>query len=315
MKRMLTMILMCALLVCCTHKDLCYDHPHVSNISVAFNWVEEPEKFPGSMSVYFFNDVVKERVPLRFEFTDPSGGKIRLNKGTYRAISVNSDTRSNYVVDGNDYDTFCVSTKDASSLSGLSMFGLTHNDLPRAKGSEDERMSVAPESFWYSSLTDFEVEYRTDRGMQLEIKPQIVTHNIEITNVANLKWVYGVSATMSGLSGGFYPGRGELSEEAVTISFEARMDKEKNTISGSFTSFGHCPGETVPHYLKIYAVLADNTWWDFTYNVTDLIHNSPDPYNISIQLDQLPIPKPVANGGGFKPTVGGWNSVEIELQM
>lgn len=314
MKRILIIIILLASFAACTHKELCYDHPHISNVNVAFKWAVEPEKVPESMSVYFFKEG-REDDPLRFEFTDSTGGRIRLTPGVYHALCHNSDTRSNQAHDTEDYHSYCVSTKDVSSVSGLATYGVTPQSLPRAKSAEDERVVVPPESFWYSNLRDIVVEDKADHEIQLEIQPQLVTYNITVNDAENLKWVYGVSATLSGLAGGFHPGRGELSEERVTVSFEASMNKEDGSVTGTFTSFGHCPDKSNPHYLKIYAVLADNSWWDFTYDVTDIIHNSPDPYNLHIELDGLPIPKPVANGGGFKPTVGEWNSVEIELKM
>ena len=314
MKRLILYILAFAALVSCTHKELCYDHPHVANVNVTFNWTEEPVKVPESMSVYFFRDESADE-PLRFEFTEQEGGRIRLTPGIYHALCVNSDERTHQLLYTDEYDSFYVTTKDASSITGLTTFGVTPQNLPRAKSAEDERIVAEPKNVWYSNARDIVVGDGTDHSMSLDIRPQLATYDIEVKNVANLKWVYGVSATMSGLVGGIHLGTGALSEERVTIPFEAQWDKETNTISGSFTTFGHCPTNDNKHYLKIYAVLADGSCWDFTYDVTDIVHNAPDENRITIELDGLPIPKPVANGGGFKPTVDGWNSVEIELKM
>ena len=298
----------------CTHKELCYNHPHITNVNVDFNWTEEPEKVPESMSVYFFKEG-SESEPLRFEFTEPTGGRIRLTPGVYHAVSVNSDERNHAVKDTYDYDSFCVTTKDASSVAGLSKFGVAPKDLPRAKSAEQERMAVEPNNVWYANARDISVPDGEDHYVTLDIKSQLVTYNIYVKNAANLKWVYGISASMSGLAGGIHLGSGQLSDERVTIPFVARWNRDDSTVTGSFTSFGHCPTDTNKHYLKIYAVLADDSYWDFTYDVTDQVHNAPAGNLITIELDGLPIPKPVANGGGFKPTVGDWNSVEIELTM
>lgn len=314
MRRLTVYILPIVALVSCTHKELCYDHPHVTNVNVEFNWTEEPEKVPESMSVYFYRDGSADE-PLRFEFTEQSGGRIRLTPGTYHAVCVNSDERSHQVLDINEYDSFYVTTKEAASITGLATFGVTPQNLPRAKAAEEERIVAEPKNVWYSNARDIEVGDGTEHSLSLDIKPQLATYKIEINNASNLKWVYGVSATMSGLVGGLHLGTGQLSEEKVTIPFDAQWNKEDNTVTGSFTTFGHCPTKENKHYLKVYAVLADGSYWDFTYDVTDIVHNAPDEETITIELDGLPIPKPVANGGGFKPTVGEWNSVEIELKM
>ena len=304
-----------ALLVCsCTHKELCYTHPHISNVQVDFNWSEEPSTYPKSMSVYFFKEG-SDAEPLRFEFTEPTGGRIRLTPGVYHAVSVNSDERNHTHQDIYEYDSFCVTTKDASTVAGLSKFGVTPKDLPKAKSAVQERMVLEPNNVWYANARDIFVPDGEDHTMTLDFKSHLVTYNILVRNAANLKWVYGISASMSGLAGGIHIGSGELSDERVTIPFEARWNRDDSTVSGSFTSFGHCPGDKNKHYLQIYAVLADDSYWDFTYDVTDQVHNAPAGNVITIELDGLPIPKPVANGGGFKPTVGDWNSVEIELTM
>lgn len=49
--------------------------------------------------------------------------------------------------------------------------------------------------------------------------------------------------------------------------------------------------------------------------MTDQIHNAPDPRNVHIVLDGLPLPKPIVNGGGFKPTVKEWQTVDVDIKM
>lgn len=43
--------------------------------------------------------------------------------------------------------------------------------------------------------------------------------------------------------------------------------------------------------------------------------NAPDPRNVHIVLDGLTLPKPLANGSGFRPTVDDWQEVEVPLRM
>ena len=49
--------------------------------------------------------------------------------------------------------------------------------------------------------------------------------------------------------------------------------------------------------------------------MTGQIHSAPDPRNVHIVLDGLPLPKPITNGGGFQPEVEPWKPVEIDLKM
>ena len=36
---------------------------------------------------------------------------------------------------------------------------------------------------------------------------------------------------------------------------------------------------------------------------------------IAIDIDELPIPKPIVNGSGFQPTIDGWQGIEINVEM
>ena len=74
------------------------------------------------------------------------------------------------------------------------------------------------------------------------------------------------------------------------------------------------------HLLTIYAILADGSKWYYTNDVTDQMHDSSsstptDDNHIYIELDDLPVPKPIVNGSGFQPTIDGWQGVEIEVGM
>ena len=93
-----------------------------------------------------------------------------------------------------------------------------------------------------------------------------------------------------------------------------------------FHIFGHCPrhaeGIHNKHMLTIYAVLADNSKWYYTMDVTETIHNAKaeeeeeKTERITIYIDEgLPIPKPIVNGSGFQPTIDGWQGEEIEVGM
>ena len=42
------------LLAACEHKELCYHHPHVTTIRVAFDWREAPKADPEGMCVFFY---------------------------------------------------------------------------------------------------------------------------------------------------------------------------------------------------------------------------------------------------------------------
>ena len=87
------------------------------------------------------------------------------------------------------------------------------------------------------------------------------------------------------------------------------------SITGQLLAFGHCPSVRNRHRLTVYAVLADQSRWYYTYDVTDQIHSAPNQRDVHIVFDGLPLPKPIVNGGGFQPTVEEWQEVPIDIEM
>ena len=136
---------------------------------------------------------------------------------------------------------------------------------------------------------------------------------VEIRHVENLANVQGLSASLSGMAGGYLVGAGRPADERVTIPFSLAKS-DATTLTGSVQTFGHCPSEPTAHALIVYAVLADGRKWYYTYDVTDQIHSAPDPLNIRILLDGLPLPE-AAGSGGFRPTVEGWQNEYIDIAM
>ena len=71
----------------------------------------------------------------------------------------------------------------------------------------------------------------------------------------------------------------------------------------------------IPHKLVIYAVLKDGSQVYYTYDVTEQMHRAPDPLNIHLHLEGLPLPTPVGGDGGMTPDIDGWNDVKIDIEM
>ena len=81
-----------AVLTSCEHKELCCDHTSSVAVNVIFDWQNAPDATPRSMSCYLFpTDGGKV---LRYEFTNRTGGVIRVPAGRYDALCLNSDTET-----------------------------------------------------------------------------------------------------------------------------------------------------------------------------------------------------------------------------
>ena len=294
----------------CTHKDLCYDHTHTSELRVVFDWNAAPDAAPQTMSLYLFPKTGGD--VLRYEFTDRQGGTITVPAGLYDAICLNSDTEQILFRNMNSWDGFEAYTRETNLLSTL---GVRSDEPPRAEGTEEERIAIAPDRLWSDSAEGIEV--------LLEVPNQVITlypscavrnYTIEIRNADNLKYVTGLSASLSGMSGGLLLGNRGLLPEPVTIPFGATAQDQMD-VTGGLLAFGPAATPDGIHKLVIYAVLENGEKWYYTYDVTNQVRTAPDPYNVHVLLEGLPLPKPIVNGGGFHPGIDGWKEVFVEIEM
>lgn len=311
MIRILYILFASILLASCDHKELCYDHSHIMEVDVTFDWYETPEASPKSMSLYLFPEDGGR--PSRYEFADRYGGRLRIRNGNYRAICFNSDTRNVKILDEASYDSFCISSKSLDDVGGLSALGILSRNQEGSPTPEEE-VVVSPDIIWSAAYENVVVN-DSNREIRLSPKLSVISGTLEIRNASNLRWINSVSGSLSGMSAGYMPQAGIASESHATYVFGCRYDVDQSAIFGEFTSFGHCPSVDNTHILSIFVTLADDSSWVYSADVSQQIHESDDPYNLKIVLDDLPIPKPVVNGGGFMPEVDEWGKVEIKIDM
>lgn len=285
MKKLFIYLFAALAVASCEHKDLCYDHSHTIDVEVVFDWRNASEAAPESMSLYLFPTNGGEA--LRYEFTDCGGGTIRVPVGNYGALCLNSDTENVTYRNTDQKTTFEVSTRTTDLLSGLSALGVRSDGVPRADGTETERVALPPDELWSDCTEGIELK-QTAAAQTIVLYPElsVCRYTVEIRNAENLKYVSGISGSLSSLAGGLLPGVGydAISEECVTIPFDAAVSADKTLVTGSLLAFGHCAATQNAHQLTIYAVLADESKWYYTYDVTDQIHSAPDQRNVCISF-------------------------------
>ena len=300
----------------CKHKELCYDHAHKSNVRVIFDWKCSPTAQPKSVSLYLFP--VNGGEALRYEFTERTGGIIRVPVGYYDALCINSDTENISCRNTDKREKYEATTRATTLLLSLSPLGVRSEGAPRSNS--EERIALPPDNIWTDNAVGITIsDTQKDVANVITLCPKwsVCSYTVEIRNAANLKYVKGMSASLSTLAGGMMPGIGAdaLTEECVTVPFELTMNKDSATVKGGLLTFGHCPIVQRKHTLTVYAILSDNKKWYYTFDVTAQIHSAADKRNVHIILNELPLPKPITNGGGFKPVVNEWQTVEIDITM
>lgn len=306
-------------LVSCEYKDLCYDHNHWAHLRVAFNWVHDPAAQPKGMTVLFYNGDYETAMPTRYDLPGRDGGLVRLVPAVYRALAYNYDTETILYRNMDDVATLEAYTRQSSIEEGTQ---LSRSGMPRAVSTEEEPIILEPDTLWAAVSRPIELRMTGDTTVvTLEPTRRYVEMEVTIHNVPNLEYAGQFGGALSGLAPGVMMASGQLVDGRASQAFTCQV-VDGNTLYMKFRIFGHCPrrdqGEVYPHLLTVYAILADGSKWYYTIDVTDQIHDenqNPDDYHIYIDLDGLPVPKPIVNGSGFKPTIDGWQGEEIEVKM
>lgn len=326
MKKVLYYILPLTLVACKAElRDLCYDHSHISNLQVGFDWQEVPEMNPKGMTVLFYDTKQDYQEPERYDFAGTEGGTARLLTGSYRALAYNYDTETILYRGSESLSTLEAYTRNSSVEEGTQLAPFTRGQsMPRAVGSENEPVILEPDELCGAVSDGFALNI--DETAQVLIKPEFRTKEvvITITNVPNLQYTSQFGGALSGLAPSVNMATGHLGEGSATESF-ACYAVDATTLQMKFRIFGHCPdyeeGVLNSHLLTIYAILADGSKWYYTADVSKQMHKeqpTPGPEGedeIDVDIDGLPIPKPIVNGGGFQPTIDGWQGVEIDVGM
>lgn len=311
------------LLASCDHKELCYDHSHVTTLDVKFDWAEVTDASPASMSLYLFPRVGGET--LRFDFSGNEGGSIRVAPGEYDAICLNSDTYNILLAETHSFSSFEIYTKEGEMLESLSSkFGFRSESIPRAESAKDEPVATQPEQLWVGVMRGITVEgnastsaTRRSSSLSLPMVSLVETYHFTITNIRNINHLEGLGASLSGMAGGALPASASLSDRVVTVPFDVDYRKDTATAEAQIKVFGHCRDGQGNHRLVIYAVMDDGNKYYYDIDVNNHIHNPETPDGqFDIVIDGLELPTPVDEGsGGLSPSVDDWETVDIDINM
>lgn len=331
---MLPVAFLLPLLCSCEHKELCYQHPHVKTIRVAFDWQDAPDAHPKGMCVFFYP--TNGEGGQRFDFKGTTGGEVELRAGTYRVMCYNNDTEAVLFHDTDNFDAHGGYTREGNVLEPI--YG---NGANYAPSTGDERVVITPDRMWGCTAMDVEV---TDAGISYVCVPmtekdgwdgrptvdeQVITlypheltctYTYEVRNVKNLKHASQLCATLSGMAPSMRFGDESLGTERVTLPFEAVSDGV-STITGKFYTFGHHEANAQPHRMVFYIVMDDGKKYAYGtdgsehFNVTGQVHTAPDPKHVHIIIDGLELPTPIESDNGFDVGVDDWEVVEEDILL
>lgn len=315
MKKTLLIAITLLTAAACQYKDLCYDHHHVVDVTLRYDWALAPAAAPASMTALYYPEAGEA---IRYDYAGIKGGMARLSPGLWQAASYNGDTETILYRGVTSISTLEAHTRLSSVVEGSRLMS-TRGEMPRAKGTESEAVILEPDWLWGGAGDVFAVQEDTPVTVTLSPRALVKEITIIIRDVPNLQYVSSLGGALSGLAGSVFVAQARAGEECVTQAFEA-VKADATTITMHLLTFGHCPlqadGITNPHILTVYTVLADGSQWYYTEDITARMHDSAqDPAHIVIELSGMPVPKPIVNGSGFQPTVDGWQNVDIEVGM
>ncbi len=300
--RLWAVLLLAWLLQSCDHKELCYDHAHMVDLDIRFDWTEAPDADPRTMVVQFFrmdgSYYTSRELPLAI------GGKVRVEADEYKLLFHNGEL--DFVGDGgNMYDSFWLYTKPQSILDPMGRGGLAA--LP-PEATAGEPVRGIPEVVWGGQHEHIELQERVE-GQSVTLKPMEVTtwYTIEVCNVENMDPMLDVSGALSGMAEGWRLKKSVSAGASVTMPFELERRYDEKKLVARFPTFGHCPMEEGKHTFFIYT--SRQTYHNF--DVTDKVHNGngneDGPKEIHILIDDgLKLPLVT---GGMTPSIDGWDDV------
>ena len=324
-------------MVGCRHKDLCLHHPHEVVLKVEFNWQNAPQANPQGMCVFFYP--VEGGRPVRYDFKGTAGGEIELTVGQYNVVCYNNDTEAILFSYSDDFAKHNAYTREGGLFEPV--YGSAAAPRIMASGSEEERIVITPEMLWGCATFDVEI---TDTGISYTCIPysseienyvyvtreeHIITlyptdyichYSYEIRDVSNIKYASQMCASISGMAGGVTFATGEVYKESVTLPLPATIMQESATVYGEFLTFGHSLSNPDPHKMLLFVWMNNGDKFYFgegseKFDVTSQIHNAPNPKRVHLIIEGLDLPKPIMNGGGYKPSVDDWEIVWDDINM
>lgn len=299
----------------CRHKDLYMEEEMTSQLQVVFDWSGAPQANPESMSLYLYEE--DGHNPMRFIFSNKTGGIIKAPFGAHHAICLNADISDWARMRNNEsVETLEIYTQDAEAIGSRADDSST---IPRPEGTEGERIAATPGMLWGSRSNDISIVPHS--GMQtITMYPrEAVCHYIvDVYDVTNLEGVESsaVDATLSGMAEGFSHGQQSATDNTVSMKINLTGNADEQNLHGEFLTFGECPTTVAKHWLTLYMVLTDGSKWYRSFDVTDQVTKAPDPTHVHIIVRGLELPEPPKEGSTVLTTdVNEWQAVNVGLKM
>ncbi len=307
----LTPLVVAASLSGCTYIRLncdCDCEDGDSNVNVVLEWKSDPDTPPEGMSALFYPE---DGSPYwRFELP-LKGGEVALPAGIYNVMSFNNDTSTILFENQDDYGMSLITCRQARLSDSLSD-EWNFRQPPRDADEEIQPVISQPDQVWAASKETF-VASESYQTLTLQPARMTARYNVRVTEVTNAANVYRSGMAITGLSAGRYLSSLELIPFDATVGGKIEPDSD-SSFSGTLNAFGRIKDRGKCR-LWLYFYLRDGKKMAYEFDVTDIVENAPDPYNVDINITGISLPDiPVsAPDSGLDVGLDEWDTVEIEL--
>lgn len=297
----------------CEQRELCYDHSHGAILDIEFDWSQEPDAEPATMVVWAFPEDGGDGTRAEFSNIQKDGKyQMRVSPGKYVLVCYNGETEFNHEL-GKTLDELTITTYESTLLAPLNR-GSENAPRPPFTDGQEVRNEA---SHIYMDKTDNLLEVVEHSAHSLEIphysvkftpKRATAIWNIRIEDIQNFNPNIVASAIVTGVARDLRISDGRPVGDDVTVPFALTTCGE-GCLKASVVLFGDAAPHDVTHYLRVYTTLQ----YYYTYDITDIVHDAPDPKNVDIVIRGLVLPD---TGSGMSPGVSEWDDAEeIELPM
>lgn len=303
------------LMTSCRHKDLYMEEEMTSELQVKFDWSNAPEANPESMALYLYEE--DGHSPMRYIFSNSTGGLIKAPFGTHHAICMNADNTDWACMRNHEnIETMEIYTMDANEIGSRDDDATS---IPRPEGTENERIAATPGMMWSNRSNDIKIVPHS--GMQtitMYPKEAVCHYTVDVYDVKNLDGIESsaVDATLSGMAEGFNHGQQTATDNTVSFKFDLKGNASEENLHGEYLTFGECPTTVAKHYLTLYMVLNDGSKWYHSFDVTDQVSKASDPTHVHIIVRGLDLPHAQSDkDSDASIDVNEWQEFDIDLKM
>lgn len=291
----------------CTHKDLCYVHPHYSHVRVVINWEDTPALIVREMRTNFI--LSQGNFEIGRNDMDKYGGIIEtMPNNSYMAMCYNYSATESIYFSNEEDDYFTAYTLSETRSSYKQQY-------------PEEVLISEPDQLYLDKIAEVEVMEVPDGEVQEVMfypTERLVQYTFEIRKVKGVRYVNSIGMACSGVSRSYSMIDEKASDMAATVLFNGNKDSDAETIYGSFKIFGHCEDGSQLNHLSVEvrytATKDDNGYRTMRWDVTNQMHDETNNKHIILEWDTEFVP-PSDDGAGMDAKVDPWDEVWIPVEM